>query len=864
MGAVIIAAALLSTAVSVKLPKFEYVDITLDAGGWVTGVVKHEATGRIMARTDVGGVYRLNMIGTDITKWEWEWMSGSIGLDGAWDTQSLIADNSDATGNTWFMAVGAPSDNVTKNSYQGAGVYKTVDYGNTWIRVLGAKEDVTFNGNGDERHGGEVIYTFSQTVWVASDNGLWRSDTNGEEGSFSYVSLPASIYNVSNGQGLGFVHASPMPDTGNIDKDEKSQIVWVGGDNTLAVSVNNGRTWQSVLNSGNISSLQITGAERIVPCANGTTIFVAARTLNSYKKERMTTVYNAEAKLTSAAQLYHSNHTTKKLFDLVQSHRRAERRSLRKRRLIFRGDEWQGKQPSYDTIAVKLTLTLNGTGLEQWDWAWTMVSPRTDGGLKKGSGGTDLITLMEDEHVLVIAYADNSFGVSRDGGWHFIMKNRTLVPSSAPGWYPEPSVRSTIPYGNGELVYVESVNGWLMGTGFLPAITMDEGDNWYAVTKGFAEVCTYKPLYTPAQSAQYHIMGGVMDLSMFAWTSSASASKGSYDYSFFAHQPGNVWWVTDYCHATVVTSSGDLLSFCNHQGWGCGQLVRSSDNGKTWTLTDSKDVKGISNCIPFVDVAQNPNNLDDIVITGAYGWMPQPGKSNATTWFGGVRRSSDGGLTWQYSDCDAVKGFVGSYWSPQNNLARDPLNPATVYLLTDVSSVSISEDSGATWSSCKSSPVKGAMNGVIAVWDRHKSSNGMSPVLVLGGENGPIGGSLHVSYDGCDSWSLLNNMSLFTWEYGMSGPILTAYGDTLVVWAAPGPQVKNLSTLIGSYYASIDAGFTWTEITPANISESTGTFPGPRHVTKPTGALIDPTNPHIIYIATGGRSYGLVNMAPAA
>ena len=49
--------------------------------------------------------------------------------------------------------------------------------------------------------------------------------------------------------------------------------------------------------------------------------------------------------------------------------------------------------------------------------------------------------------------------------------------------------------------------------------------------------------------------------------------------------------------------------------------------------------------MPFVDVSQNPNDLDDLVVTGGFGWMPDPAKyiSNETFWAGGLRRSTDGG-----------------------------------------------------------------------------------------------------------------------------------------------------------------------------------------------------------------------------
>lgn len=98
-------------------------------------------------------------------------------------------------------------------------------------------------------------------------------------------------------------------------------------------------------------------------------------------------------------------------------------------------------------------------------------------------------------------------------------------------------------------------------------------------------------------------------------------------------------------------------------GWRGCVIVRfsSADHGKSWILTDTQDVPGIGHGVPFVDIAQNPLNLDDLVVTGGFGWMPPPGTGNGTTWLGGLRRSLDGGKTFmQVRNDSAVRGFVGA------------------------------------------------------------------------------------------------------------------------------------------------------------------------------------------------------------
>ena len=41
---------------------------------------------------------------------------------------------------------------------------------------------------------------------------------------------------------------------------------------------------------------------------------------------------------------------------------------------------------------------------------------------------------------------------------------------------------------------------------------------------------------------------------------------------------------------------------------GAGQLVRSSNFGMTWSLTNSHDAVGIGNDVTFVDISQNPED----------------------------------------------------------------------------------------------------------------------------------------------------------------------------------------------------------------------------------------------------------------
>lgn len=147
----------------------------LDAGGWLTGFASH-GSGRLYARTDVGGAYRSDDHGAT-----WKFVSGDMTSQTALFVQGLAvgAGSPDLV----FQSVGTsylPTDAAR-------GVWKSTNGGATWTQVLA---NVNFSGNDDLRWQGECIAitpgsSDSEILAITRKNGLWRSTAGGDAGTWS-------------------------------------------------------------------------------------------------------------------------------------------------------------------------------------------------------------------------------------------------------------------------------------------------------------------------------------------------------------------------------------------------------------------------------------------------------------------------------------------------------------------------------------------------------------------------------------------------------------------------------------------------------------------------------------------------------
>ncbi|HEY9611938.1 hypothetical protein [Allocoleopsis sp.] len=224
---------------------YEWSDVKIGAGGFVTGIVIHpKAADIIYARTDVGGLFRWNSTNQ---AWTQLLRGDNVPHEVSSNIESVAIAPSDP--NILYAATGAYTKTDEKGVTPGT-LLKSGDRGNTW-QILNLK--LPMGGNEHWRWTAErlaVDPNNSNIVYFASRlNGLWRSFDGGQEWSqvsTSMVPVGEPHPEVSQRAGVTYVVFDPSSGT----TDSKTKVIYAGvSGQGIYRTTDAGTTWQ-VLSGG--------------------------------------------------------------------------------------------------------------------------------------------------------------------------------------------------------------------------------------------------------------------------------------------------------------------------------------------------------------------------------------------------------------------------------------------------------------------------------------------------------------------------------------------------------------------------------------------------------------------------------------
>ena len=214
-------------------PEYNWKNVKIVAGGFITGIVPHPSIpGIAYVRTDIGGAYRYDALSKKWTPLTDRFNQNDWNLTG---TESIATDPVDPT--RLYLAQGTYTQSWAGNG----AILRSHDFGLTFDRVdlpikLGSNEAGRYSGErlavDPQNH--KVLYLGSR------NNGLWRSTDFGstwnQVGSFP-------VTGPTNGVGVIFVVFQPRPTR------QKSETIYVGVSDPstpLYSSIDGGATWQAV------------------------------------------------------------------------------------------------------------------------------------------------------------------------------------------------------------------------------------------------------------------------------------------------------------------------------------------------------------------------------------------------------------------------------------------------------------------------------------------------------------------------------------------------------------------------------------------------------------------------------------------
>jgi len=229
---------------------YEWSDVKIGAGGFVTGIVIHpQAADIVYARTDAGGLFAWNPVNMS---WKQLLRGDNLPEKVSDSIESVAIAPSDP--NIVYAAAGAYTKDDQNPIINGT-LLKSSDRGNTW-QVLNLK--LPMGGNEPWRWAGErlaVDPNNSNVVYFGSRlNGLWRSSDGGKQWSqvdTSMVPLGESHPETDRGAGVTYVVFDPSSGT----VDGKTKVIYTGvSGKGIYRTTDAGTTWQ-LLTQGPESNL---------------------------------------------------------------------------------------------------------------------------------------------------------------------------------------------------------------------------------------------------------------------------------------------------------------------------------------------------------------------------------------------------------------------------------------------------------------------------------------------------------------------------------------------------------------------------------------------------------------------------------
>ena len=266
--------------------------IPLGGGGFVTGLVGDASGNTLLARTDVGGLYKWNPIGIGGT---WLHLSDKIvPTTNRWNTtrgllNTMSAAIDPANSNNLYIAVGGNAAVSATNS----GIYASADGGSNWSEITTGTITPNFviNGNGDRAAGERLAVDPNNPnlLWYGSEShGLMKGVKSGSTWTWSQIPSTSLPFGTA-GCGVRFVVC---------DKDGANTITYAGVYDSAATG-NIGGVYKSTdgVNWTLLSGIALTKPNRASIASDGTLYVTGSGAV--FKMTRIGTATNITPGLTS-------------------------------------------------------------------------------------------------------------------------------------------------------------------------------------------------------------------------------------------------------------------------------------------------------------------------------------------------------------------------------------------------------------------------------------------------------------------------------------------------------------------------------------------------------------------------------------